>query len=88
VREKRGAIQDRILLSIYFLQHVQGKREVSGNDIVWCFQQLGLETPKNLHNTLGNLKRKLGQLDEGTRRGLYTLSPRGKAYVEGRFQPL
>jgi hypothetical protein len=88
VREKRGAIQDRILLSIYYLQHVQGKREVSGNDILWCFQQLGLETPKNLHNTLGNLKRKLGQLDEGTRRGLYTLSPRGRAYIEGRFQPL
>ncbi len=88
VREKRGAIQDRILLSIYYLQNVHGKREVSGNDILWCFQQLGLETPKNLHNTLGNLKRKLGQLDEGTRRGLYTLSPRGKAYIEGRFQPL
>jgi hypothetical protein len=85
VREGRGAIQDRILLSIYYLHNVQGKREVSGNDVVWCFQQLGLESPKNLHNTLGNLKRKLGQLEEGTRRGLYRLSNRGKAYIEGRF---
>jgi hypothetical protein len=88
VREGRGAIQDRILLSIYYLQWVQGKREVSGNDILWCFQQLDLEAPKNLHNTLGNLKRKIGHLEEGTRRGLYRLSNRGRQYVEGRFQGL
>ena len=29
VREGRGAIQDRILLFIYYLQKVQGKREVA-----------------------------------------------------------
>ena len=85
VREGRGAIQDRILLFLYYLQNVQGKREVSGDDILWCFQQLGLERPKNLHNALGILKRKLKHLDEGSRRGLYTLSPAGKQYVEGRF---
>src|SRR5437016_3348654 len=48
MREGRGAIQDRILLFIYYLQRVQGKREVSGEDILWCFQQLGIEEPKNL----------------------------------------
>jgi hypothetical protein len=85
VREKRGAIQDRILLSIYYLETVQGKRDVSGNDILWCFQQLGIETPKNLHNTLGNLKRKIGHLEEGARRGLYHLSAEGRRYIEGRF---
>jgi hypothetical protein len=86
VRERRGAIQDRILLSIYYLERVQGRREVAGNDILWCFQQLGLDAPKNLHNTLGNLKRKVGHLEEGSRRGLYHLSDEGKRYLESRFR--
>ena len=86
MREGRGAIQDRILLFIYYLQRVQGKREVSGDDILWCFQQLGLEEPKNLHNALGILKRKIKHLQEGSKRGLYSLSPEGAAYVEGRFR--
>ncbi len=85
VREGRGAIQDRILLFISFLQNVYGKREVSGDDILWCFQQLGIERPKNLHNALGILKRKVRHLGEGSRRGLYLLSPEGRAYMEGRF---
>src|SRR5262245_9607089 len=55
LREGRGAIQDRILLFIYYLQRVQGKGEVSGDDIQWCFQQLGIPQPKNLHNALGVL---------------------------------
>ena len=86
MREGRGAIQDRILLFIYFMHQVQGKREVSGDDIVWCFQQLGIPEPKNLHNALGILKRKIGHLQEGTKRGLYALSTDGAAYIEGRFR--
>jgi len=86
LREGRGAIQDRILLFIYFLRQVQGKREVSGDDILWCFQQLGIPEPKNLHNALGILKRKIGHLQEGTRRGLYALSSDGIAYVDSRFR--
>jgi len=86
VREGRGAIQDRILLFIYFLQNVQGKRECSGDDILWCHQQAGVGEPKNLHNALGILKRKVGYLQEGTKRGLYALSPEGKSYIEGRFR--
>ena len=85
-REGRGAIQDRILLFIYYLQHVQGKHAVSKEDITWCFQQVGLSTPKNLLNALGNMKRKLNYLQGGGRRGLYQLSPKGKQYVEERFQ--
>ena len=86
LREGRGAIQDRILLFIYYLQHVQGKREVSGDDITWCFQQMNITQPKNLHNALGILKRKIKHLQEGSKRGLYSLSPDGEAYVEGRFR--
>jgi hypothetical protein len=86
LREGRGAIQDRILLFIYYLQKVQGKREVSGDDITWCFQRLEIPQPKNLHNALGILKRKIGHLQEGSKRGLYSLSPDGVAYVEGRFR--
>ena len=86
LREGRGAIQDRILLFIYYLQKVQEKREVSGEDIVWCFQKLSIPEPKNLHNALGILKRKIGHLQEGSKRGLYSLSPEGITYVEGRFR--
>ena len=86
VRGGRGAITDRIMLYIAYLQLVQGKREVSGPDIVWCFQQQGLERPKNLSNTLGQLKRSSKLLDEGSRRGFYTLSGEGRRLVETRFR--
>lgn len=86
VRGGRGAIQDRILLFIYFMQNVQGKRECSGDDILWCHQQAGVSEPKNLHNALGVLKRKVGYLQEGTKRGLYGLSAEGKTYIESRFR--
>lgn len=86
VRGGRGAIQDRIVLFIAYLQNVQGKREVNSSDITWCFQQLGLEAPKNLSNTLGMLKRKIKLLDEGSRRGFYTLSADGRRFVESRFR--
>ena len=59
---------------------------MSKEDITWCFQQVGLSTPKNLLNALGNMKRKLNYLQGGGRRGLYQLSPKGKQYVEERFQ--
>jgi hypothetical protein len=65
---------------------VQEKREVSGDDIVWCFQKLSIPEPKNLHNALGILKRKIKHLQEGSKRGLYSLSPEGQAYVAGRFR--
>ena len=59
---------------------------LSGNDIVNTFRTNGWERPKNLHNALGILKRKIGHLDEGTRRGLYALSPDGAEYMAARFE--
>jgi hypothetical protein len=87
LRTGRGAIQDHIMLFFHYLQDEQGRREVTGNDINFCFSQLGIELPKNLNNTLGMLKRNQKLLQEGTRRGLYQLSPQGKQYVTERFQP-
>jgi hypothetical protein len=86
-REGRGAIQDRILLAVYFMNVVRKKREVSGDDILQCFRTVKWERPKNLHNALGILKRKVGHLQEGSRRGLYQLSPAGLQYLDGRFTP-
>ena len=63
-REGRGAIQDRILLAIYFMNVIRKQREVSSDDLVYCFRQAGWERPKNLHNALGILKRKVGHLQE------------------------
>ena len=64
---------------------VKGKREVSGDDLVHTFRTVGWERPKNLHNALGILKRKIGHLQEGGRRGLYQLSPAGVEYMDARF---
>ncbi len=85
-REGRGSIQDRILLAIYFMNVVRKQREVGGDDIVYCFKQADWERPKNLHNALGILKRKIGHLQEGSRRGLYQLSPAGLQYMDGRYR--
>lgn len=87
LRSGRGAIQDHIMLFFHYLQDEQGRREVTGNDINFCFSQLDLDLPKNLNNTLGMLKRNQKLLQEGTRRGLYQLSPQGKQYVSERFRP-
>ncbi len=87
LRSGRGAIQDHIMLFFHYLQDEQGRREVTGNDIKFCFSQLELELPKNLNNTLGMLKRNQKLLQEGTRRGLYQLSPQGKQYAAERFRP-
>ena len=84
-REGRGAIQDRILLAIFYMNVIKGKREVSGDDLVHTFRSVGWERPKNLHNALGILKRKIGHLQEGSRRGLYQLSPAGVEYMDARF---
>jgi hypothetical protein len=85
-REGRGAIQDRILLAIYYMNVVRKQREVSGDDILLCFRQAGWHKPKNLHNALGILKRKIGHLQAGSRRGLYQLSPAGLQYLDGRYE--
>jgi hypothetical protein len=84
-REGRGAIQDRILLAVYYMKAVKGKREASGEDIMFTFRTVGWERPKNLHNALGILKRKVGHLQEGSRRGLYQLSPEGETYLASRY---
>jgi hypothetical protein len=86
-REGRGSIQDRILLAIYYMNVVSRQREVSADDLVHCFRKADWERPKNLHNALGILKRKIGHLQEGSRRGLYQLSPAGIQYMDGRYLP-
>ncbi|MDJ0523484.1 MAG: hypothetical protein QNJ90_15555 [Planctomycetota bacterium] len=84
-REGRGQIQDRILLAIYYMNVIRKQREVSGDDILQCFRAATWDKPKNLHNALGILKRKIGHLQEGSRRGLYQLSPSGLQYLDGRY---
>ncbi|MDA1195391.1 MAG: hypothetical protein O2894_09430 [Planctomycetota bacterium] len=84
-RGGRGAIQDRILLAIYFMNVVRKQREVGADDVLYCFKQASWEKPKNLHNALGVLKRNVGHLQEGSRRGLYQLSPVGLKYMDGRY---
>jgi len=82
-RVGRGALQERILLFIYYLTEVKGRAEVGTEDINFCFDLLGLERPKSLANTLGIMKRNQELLDAGTRRGTYTVTEGGRAQVQG-----
>lgn len=85
-RVGRGALQERILLFIYYLTEVKGRNEVGTEDINFCFDLLGLERPKSLANTLGIMKRNQGLLGAGTRRGTYLVTDRGNAQVQNLLQ--
>jgi hypothetical protein len=82
-RVGRGALQERILLFIYYLTDVKGRNEVGTEDINFCFDLLGLERPKSLANTLGIMKRNQGLLEAGTRRGTYCVTEKGRGQVQG-----
>ena len=82
-RVGRGALQERILLFIYYLTEVKGRAEVGTEDINFCFDLLGLERPKSLANTLGIMKRNQALLNSGGRRGTYTCTEKGRGQVQG-----
>jgi hypothetical protein len=82
-RVGRGALQERILLFIYYLTEVKGRNEVGTEDINFCFDLLGLERPKSLANTLGIMKRTQGLLEAGSRRGTYCVTEKGRGQVQG-----
>jgi|SRR5688572_4925216 len=81
-RVGRGALQERILLFIYYLTEVKGRNEVGTEDINFCFDLLGLERPRSLANTLGIMKRNQAVLDAGTRRGTYCVTEKGRGLVQ------
>ena len=81
-RVGRGALQERILLFIYYLTEVKGRNEVGTEDINFCFDLLGLERPRSLANTLGIMKRNQAVLDAGTRRGTYCVTDKGNGLVQ------
>ena len=73
----------RIVVGIDLEGRVRGLKLVEHHEPIVL---IGIPEPKNLHNALGILKRKIGHLQEGTKRGLYALSTDGAAYIEGRFR--
>lgn len=81
-RKGRGAIQEALLLFGYYLQVVDGQPEFSIEQIGACFPIVGRDMPKNLHHSVGTLKRKHGWFKEGSKRGLYVVSDRGRKLVK------
>jgi len=81
-RKGRGAIQEALLLFGYYLQEVEGQSEFSIEQIGGCFGVVGRTLPKNLHHAVGTLKRKQGWFQEGSKRGCYRVSEKGKALVK------
>jgi len=78
----RGAIQESLLLFGYYLQEVEGQPEFSIEQIGGCFGVVGRPMPKNLHHAVGTLQRKQKWFQEGSKRGYYRLSERGKKLVK------
>lgn len=80
-RSGRGAIQEALLLFGYYLQEVEGQTEFSIEQIGGCFGVVGRPMPKNLHHAVGTLKRKHKWFQEGSKRGFYRVSDKGKKLV-------
>ena len=85
-RSGRGAIQEALLLFGYHLQEVQGQPEFSIEQIGGCFGVVGRPQPKNLHHAVGTLKRKHRWFQEGSKRGMYRVSEKGKKLVRPTAQ--
>ncbi|MGQ0614451.1 MAG: hypothetical protein ACT4PV_12010 [Planctomycetaceae bacterium] len=77
-RSGRGAIQEALLIFGYYLQELEGKPEFSIDQVGGCFAVVGRPPPKNLHHAVGTLKRKQRWFEEGSKRGLYRVSDKGK----------
>jgi hypothetical protein len=80
-RTGRGAIQEALLLFGYYLEDVEGLPEFSIEQIGGCFGVVGRGLPKNLHHAVGTLKRKHKWFQEGSKRGYYRLSDKGRKLV-------
>ena len=80
-REGRGALQETILIFAYYLAEYRHKDHFSIEDLSACFALVGVAPPKSLANTLGIMKRNQRFFDAGSRRGQYTLTEKGIAYV-------
>jgi len=86
-RSGRGAIQEALLLFGTYLQDVEGQPEFSIEQIGGCFGVVGRPMPKNLHHAVGTLKRKHKWFEEGSKRGYYRLSERGRKLVRPAAAP-
>jgi hypothetical protein len=81
-RVGRGALQETILIFAYFLREYRSKEEFGIENLNACFSLVGVSPPKSLANTLGIMKRNLKFFHSGSRRGTYTLTEKGTAYVK------
>jgi hypothetical protein len=81
-RVGRGALQETILIFAYFLRTRRNKEEFGIDNLNACFSLVGVAPPRSLANTLGIMKRNLKFFQSGTRRGAYTLTEKGLAYVK------
>jgi hypothetical protein len=86
-RSGRGAIQEALLLFGYYLQDVEGQPEFSIEQIGGCFGVVGRPLPKNLHHAVGTLKRKHKWFEEGSKRGYYRVSEKGRKLVRPAAPP-
>jgi len=80
-RSGRGAIQEALLLFGYYLQEVEGQAEFNIEQVGGCFGVVGRPQPKNLHHAVGTLKRKHQWFEEGSKRGSYRVSEKGRKLV-------
>lgn len=76
-------MKDYILLLGYWHQQVEGRGEFNAGALKEIFQRINIPPPKNLCAYLYRLSTpEEGMLSRARRRGFYSLTERGKSYVE------
>lgn len=80
-RQGRGALQETVLIFAYFLRQHRAQEEFGIDHLNACFSLVGVTPPRSLANTLGIMKRTQRFFHSGSRRGHYTLTDKGMAYV-------
>lgn len=81
--ERRGLVQDHVLVIVYWVTIVRGGHHCTTADIRHGFEALGLKVP-NVPVMVYNLKSR-GLLSAAEAYSAYTLTPAGRTRVEHRF---
>ncbi len=66
----------------YYLKHFEDKEEFNEDDLMQCYNRLGLTPPKVLSQSIRDVRSRHKYFDKGSKRGFYKISPLGERFVE------
>jgi hypothetical protein len=80
VRFNKASAEESTIVFMHYLTKVASKPDVSADDILACYEQLGIAKPPNLSAVLNNLKHRAKQI-VSTGRGRYKVNIAGENRV-------